>query len=96
MNSPELYTVVACVDSVSSSYLDGVSLVQKIQAKTKAAKAPVDASAQELEQSLQQGESSVRTQYDRCFRRFGNSMAMGDRKSPIPAVHLLTVWRACG
>ena len=80
----ELYTVVACVDAVSSSYLDGVRLVGNIQAKRKAAKTPIDPAAQELQQSLQQGESSVRTQYDRCFRRFGNSMAMGDRKLCAP------------
>ena len=76
----ELFSVVACVDAVSSSYLDGVRLVGNIQAKRKAAKLPIDSSAQELQQSLQQGESSVRTQYDRCYRRFGNTMAMGDRK----------------
>lgn len=76
----ELYTVIACVDAVSSSYLDGVRLVGNIQAKRKAARTPIDTAAQELQQSLQQGESSVRTQYDRCYRRFGNTMAMGDRK----------------
>ena len=83
----ELYTVVACVDSVSSSYLDGVRLVGNIQAKRKANKQPHDSTAQELQQSLQQGESSVRTQYDRCFRRFGNAMAMGDRKLEAIAAH---------
>ena len=86
----ELYSVIACVDAVSSSYLDGVRLLGNIQAKRKAAKEPIDSAAQELQQSLQQGESSVRTQYDRCFRRFGNSMAMGDRKfhpiAPTPRV----------
>ena len=86
MSNSKLTTLVSCVETITSAYLEGVRLVQKIQAKRKTADslqngAGDEGSLQELEQSLHQGETTIRTQYDRNFRRFGNSFAMGDRES---------------
>lgn len=75
-------SVVAYVDAISSAYQEGVRLVHKVQAKdkpTKAQYAAVDEPAvQELEQSLHQGETTVRTQYERNLKRFGSAFAVGD------------------
>ncbi|KAL9104625.1 MAG: hypothetical protein Q9163_000429 [Psora crenata] len=79
----EVLAVVGCVAAVCSAYHDGAELVQHIKEKRKARKAlkqapQVDETTQELEQSLSRGEGTVRTQYDRDFKRFGESFANGD------------------
>lgn len=86
MSGLEILAVVGCVAAVCSAYHDGAELVQQIKAKRKARKALLqeaasqNSSTQELEQSLSRGEGIVRDQYDRDFRRFGDSFANGDRK----------------
>lgn len=86
----ELLAVVACVAAVCSAYHDGGELVQQIKAKRKAQKALLSndaanaanyASTTELEMSLSRGEGVVRSQFDRDFKRFGETFATGDRES---------------
>ena len=77
--------MVGCVAAVCSAYHDGAELVQHIKAKRKARKAlkqgsKIDESTRELSLSLNRGEDVVRSQYDRDFRRFGDSFASGDRE----------------
>lgn len=38
-----------------------------------------DASTRDLEMSLSRGEAVIRTQFDRDFKRFGDTFAIGDR-----------------
>ena len=75
-------SVSACVTSLSSAYHDGAQLVQQIKATRKSRNtfqdASIDASAQELESSLNRGESAVRTQYERTYKRCGDTFAQGD------------------
>ncbi|MCJ1470871.1 hypothetical protein MMC07_009518 [Pseudocyphellaria aurata] len=86
MSGLELLAVVACVAAVCSAYHDGAELVHQIKAKRKAKKAlqqvpsSQNSSTAELEASLHRGEDVVRNQYDRDFRRFGDSFAHGDRE----------------
>lgn len=86
MSGLELLAVVACVAAVCSAYHDGAELVHQIKAKRKAKRAlqqelsSEPSSTTELELSLNRGEAVVRSQYDRDFRRFGDSFAHGDRK----------------
>ena len=76
-------SVSACIASLSSVYHDGVELIQNIKAKRKSRNtfqdASIDASAQELEWSLNRGESAVRNQYERTHKRCGDAFAQGDR-----------------
>ena len=92
MAGMELLAVVACVAAVCSAYHDGGELVQQIKAKRKAKKAllsqdapcgPNDGSTTELEKSLSRGEGVVRSQFDRDFKRFGETFATGDRRSRV-------------
>ena len=75
-------SVSACIASLSSTYHDGVELLQQIKTKRKSRNtfqdASIDASAQELESSLNSGESAVRTQYERTHKRCGDTFAQGD------------------
>lgn len=86
MSGLELLAVVACVAAVCSAYHDGAELVHQIKAKRKAKRilqqevSSQSSSTKELELSLHRGEDVVRSQYDRDFRRFGDSFAQGDRK----------------
>lgn len=76
-------SVSACVASLSSVYHDGAELVQQIIAKKRSRNtfqdASIDATAQELESSLNRGESAVRNQYERTYKRCGDAFAQGDR-----------------
>lgn len=78
--------MVACVAAVCSAYHDGAELVQQIKAKRRAKRALLqeastqNTSTEDLEISLARGEGTVRSQYDRDFKRFGASFANGDRK----------------
>lgn len=76
-------SVSACVASLSSSYHDGTELIEQIKAKRKSRNtfqdASIDASVQELESSLNRGESTVRNQYERTYKRCGDAFAQGDR-----------------
>lgn len=97
----ELLAVVACVAAVCSAYHDGGELVQQIKAKRKAKKAllpndtpsdPNNASTTELEMSLSRGESVVRSQFDRDFKRFGETFATGDSGSRLDFSFLPCDW----
>ncbi|MCJ1262999.1 hypothetical protein MMC22_002869 [Lobaria immixta] len=85
MSGLELLAVVACVAAVCSAYHDGAELVHQIKAKRKAKRilqqevSSQSSSTKELELSLHRGEDVVRSQYDRDFRRFGDSFAQGDQ-----------------
>ena len=92
MSGMELLAVVACVAAVCSAFHDGGELVQQIKAKRKAQKALLSndapseanyASTTELEMSLSRGEGVVRSQFDRDFKRFGETFATGDRMSQV-------------
>lgn len=76
-------SVSACVASLSSSYHDGAELIQHIKAKRKSRNtfqdASIDVSAHDLESSLNRGESAVRNQYERTYKRCGDAFAQGDR-----------------
>ena len=76
-------SVSACVASLSSAYHDGAELIQHIKAKRKSHNtfqdASIDASTQELESSLNRGESAVSNQYERTYKRCGDAFAQGDR-----------------
>ncbi len=76
-------SVSTCVASLSSAYNDGAELIQNIKAKRKSRNtfqdASIDASVQELESSLNRGESAVRIQYERTYKRCGDAFAQGDR-----------------
>lgn len=76
-------TVSACVASLSSAYHDGAELIQQIKCKRKSRNtfqdASIDASAQDLESSLNRGELAVRNQYERTYKRCGDAFAQGDR-----------------
>lgn len=76
-------SVAACVASLSSTYHDGAELIRSIKAKRKSRNtfqdASINASAQELESSLIRGESAVRNQYERTYKRCGDAFAQGDR-----------------
>ena len=78
-------SVSECVASLSSAYHDGAELIHKIKAKRRSRNtfhdASIDASAQELESSLNRGESAVRNQYERTYKRCGDAFAQGDRMS---------------
>ena len=80
MSGLELVAVVACVAAVVSAYQDGTELVKKYKAKRQARKAQQEETTQELELSLTRGERTVQDQYNRDFRRFGQSFAEGDGK----------------
>lgn len=74
------------IASVCSIYQEGFDLVRQIKSKRKTRKAvrqapQLDETTQELEQSLVRGEGTVRAQYDRDSRRFGEPFAKGDRTS---------------
>ena len=74
-----------------SAYHDGTELIQHIKAKRKAKRAlqdgsAIDTSTQELEQSLKRGEVVIGSQYDRDFKRFGDSFALGDRMHAPPLI----------
>lgn len=75
-------SVSACVASLSSSYHDGAELIQHIKAKRKSRNtfqdASIDASAHDLESSLNRGERAVRNQYERTYKRCGDAFAQGD------------------
>ncbi len=76
-------SVSTCIASLSSAYHDGAELIQKIKGKRKSRNtfqdASIDASAQELESSLNRGESAVRIQYERTYKCCGDAFAKGDR-----------------
>lgn len=76
-------SVSACVASLSSAYHDGVELIQHIKGKRKSRytfqDASIDASTQELESSLNRGESAVSNQYERTYKSCGDAFAQGDR-----------------
>ena len=80
MSGLELVAVVACVAAVVSAYQDGTELVKKYKAKRQARKAlqSQEETTQDLELSLSRGERTVQDQYDRDYRRFGQSFAEGD------------------
>ena len=72
------------IASVCSLYQEGFELVQQIKSKRRTKKAvrqapQLDETTQELEQSLVRGEGTIRAQYDRDSRRFGEPFAKGDR-----------------
>ena len=69
--------------------------MQQIKAKRRAKKltrqAPqLEETTQDLEVSLNRGEGIVRAQYDRDFRRFGETFANGDRASLFLTQILIT------
>ncbi|KAF6233706.1 hypothetical protein HO173_007918 [Letharia columbiana] len=76
-------SVSACVASLSSVYHNGAELVQQIIAKRRSRNtfqdASIDVTAQELESSLNRGESTVRNQYERTYKRCGDAFAQGDQ-----------------
>ena len=68
--------------------------MQHIKAKRKARKAlkqesKIDESTRELSLSLNRGEGIIRSQYDRDFRRFGDSFASGDRGCVVESLLFL-------
>ena len=88
MTGMEIVAVVACVAAVCSAYRDGTELVKQIKEKRRARKEleasfriRETAATQDLELSLTRGQGTVQNQYDRDFRRYGDTFAQGDRES---------------
>ena len=73
-------SVSACVASLCSAFHDGNELIQRIKGNNnKSRKFFQDPSAQELESSLNLGESAVRSHYEHTYKRCGEAFAQGDR-----------------
>lgn len=76
--------VSTCIASLCSAYRDGAQLVQQMKANDRSSRktfqeAPIGTSAEELESSLNRGESAVRNQYERTHKHCGEAFAQGDR-----------------
>ena len=86
MSGLELVAVVACVAAVVSAYQDGTELVKKYKERRQARKAlqHQEETTEELELSLCRGERTVQDQYNRDYRRFGQSFADGDCEPSTP------------
>ena len=76
-------SVSSCIASLSSAYHDGAKLVRQIKAKRRSRNtfqdASIDASAQELQSSLNRGQNAVSNQYERTYKQCGDAFAQGDR-----------------
>ena len=75
-------SVLARVVSLCSAYHEGAELVHQIRANKNFCmtfqESPHGISAQDLESSLERGESAVRNQYERIHKRCGEAFAQGD------------------
>lgn len=85
------------IATVCSIYQEGLDLLLQIKAKRRAKKAvrqapQLDETTRDLEQSLLRGEGTVRAQYDRDSRRFGEPFAKGDRMyQPYTLLPILSI-----
>ena len=66
------------IASLCSAYRDGAKLIQQMKANDRSSRKDFT-SAQELELSLNRGESAVRNQYERIHKHCGEAFAQGDR-----------------
>ena len=76
--------VVGAVAAVISAYNDGSDLVKKFRERRRTRRALEnaalqDSSTQDLEDSLNTGQTMVRMNYDNSYRRLGETFATGDR-----------------
>ena len=78
MSNVELSTASACVDAISSTFLQAVKILQRNKNGPESGPRP---EARDLEKSLKLGERNTREQYERCHKRFGGAYARGDRES---------------
>ena len=76
-------SVIACVASLCAVYHEGAELIYQIRADQDFCmtfqESSLGRSAQDLESSLERGESAVRNQYERIHKRCGEAFAQGDR-----------------
>lgn len=76
-------SVFACVASLCAVYHEGAELIHQIRADQNfcmtSQESPLGRSAQDLESSLERGESAVRNQYERIHKRCGEAFVRGDR-----------------
>ena len=75
-------SVFACVASLCSVYHEGAELIHQIRADQNFCvtfqEPPLGTLAQDLESSLERGESAVRNQYERIHKHCGEAFAQGD------------------
>ena len=76
--------VSTCIASLCAAYHDGAKLIQQMKANDRNFRktfqeAPIGTSAQELESSLNRGESAMRNQYECTHKHCGEAFAQGDR-----------------
>jgi len=83
MSDSEIMAVVRLVANIVGTYKESKSIVKSIKERAKSRRPNrnhdvLDRASRDLEYSLSRGQEMVRSQYERDFRRLGQTFAVGD------------------